>query len=244
MKFYYENQEIRSKSEWEASFPKKQWKKDHSAEQLAEDFMGVDASGESTIVEIIRTLLNTDDIILDSAIIEYGSRFDSFNRPRMQDLAIWGNAGGHSIFVGIEAKVDERFGSKSLSQQRTFVNSLIKKGTSTDAGKRLDALVLNYLNNEETKNGALRYQLLYYLAGSFMERQADLIIMPVIVYSRSIYYSNRRGSINMSDYRSFMDALGFEPIVGITDSVIELAYYKKMSACGMTKDVYSCYIVK
>jgi hypothetical protein len=61
---------------------------------LAEDFKGVNASGEETIVVMVKQLIGAEKVTLDIAKIEHASVFDKYPRPRMQDLAIWGNADG------------------------------------------------------------------------------------------------------------------------------------------------------
>ena len=157
----------------------------------------------------------------------------------MQDLAIWGKSDKKNIFIGIEAKVDEKFGSKSLSEQREYVNNL---ETKTDAGKRLDKLIEDFLDRKEKENKSLRYQLLYYLAGSIREPNTDVIFLPVIVYktraSKFNLYSEELGDKNYNDYVNFMKALKFETLNEIK------IYHKKITDNGITKDVYSTYIVK
>lgn len=252
MKYYYKELEITSKAEWKKAFCEaynsngedKHWKDGRSGECLAEDFIGENPNGEMSMKEMIHRFLGSKSISLDVAKIEFASVFDSHPRPRMQDLAIWGHADNKAIFIGVEAKVDEYFGSKSISQQRKYVNGL----TNTEADKRLDELVKDYLSGNENDHGKLRYQLLYYLAGSFCEMKADIIFMPVIVYEtrgKSFNeYSDSKGKTNKSAYELFMTKLGFEPMEQVVGGDIKLAYHKRVSAHGMEKDVYSCYIVK
>lgn len=252
MKYYYKEQEITTKAEWKKAFCEaynsngedKHWKDGRSGESLAEDFIGETPNGEESMKEMIHRFLGTKDIALDVARIEFASVFDNHPRPRMQDLAIWGSADNKAVFIGVEAKVDESFGSKSIAQQRNYVNSL----TNTEADKRLDELVKDYLGGDEDGHGKLRYQLLYYLAGSFCEPKADIIFMPVIVYEtrgKSFDdYSDSKGKTNKAAYKRFMTELGFVPMEQVIGGYIKMAYYKRVSAHGMEKDVYSCYIVK
>lgn len=249
MKYYYKEKEIASKEQWKKAFCEsynskeddKHWQDGRSGERLAEDFIGKEPGGEATIIEMIRRFLGSNKIKLDKAKIEHASIFDNHPRPRIQDLAIWGLADNIKLFVGVEAKVDEAFGSKSINQQRTYVNSL----TKTEADKRLDELVKDFLGGDEKSNGTLRYQLLYYLAGSFCEKDADTVFMPVIVYKTGgKEYSLKKGETNKKAYKYFMESLGFESMEHVVGGQILMAYYKKVSAHGITKDVYSCYIVK
>ncbi len=249
MRYLYKNKkEINSKKEWKEAFCSAysgksddyHWKEGRSGERLAEDFKGENAQGENNMVNMVKLFLNTDDVVLEIAKIEHPSVFDSYPRPRMQDLAIWGSANGKKIFIGIEAKVDESFGSKSISQQRKYVSNL---KTPTEADKRLDGLIRDFLNGEEDVNGELPYQLLYYLAGSFREPNVDIIFMPVIVY-KSNSYSEEKGNKNHDAYLSFMEALKFDKKHSFEGDEIQDAYYKRLTVNGISKDVYSCYIVK
>lgn len=247
MKYYFKNKdrEIHKKEEWKKAFrdadSRNHWKEGRSAECLAEDFIGSNPQGEKTINDMLYRFIHSNNISLNKAEIEHESKFDSYKSPRMQDLAIWGKIDEQNFFIGIEAKVDEPFGSKTIAEQRNSLNH-------TDADKRLDELVKNYLNGNEVKYGTLRYQLLCYLAGSFCEENADIIFMPVIVYkSRSEKYNlydTKKGEINEKAYKQFMDSLGFEPMEQIIGGQIAYAYHKKVSALGKEKDVYSCYIIK
>ena len=243
MRYFYKDKEIFSKEDWKRAFCEsysgkdddKHWKVGRSGERLAEDFKGVNASGEETIVVMVKRLIGAEKVTLDIAKIEHASVFDKYPRPRIQDLAIWGNGDGKKFVVGIEAKVDEPFGSVSLAQQRRNVEKMIKSGTPTDAGKRLDGLIKDFLKGDEKGNDNLRYQLLYYLAGSFREPDADIVFMPVIVY-KSDLYDEAKGAQNHMAYSEFMGTL--------LDRIGEDAYYKQLTIDGITKDVYSCYIVK
>lgn len=149
MKYFYKDIEITTKAEWERAFNKSynnkgkdiHWKIGRSGECLAEDFIGNEPNGEKSIVDIIKSFLGTTNISLETAKLEHASIFDTHPRPRIQDLAIWGKADNKNIFVGVEAKVDEPFGSKTIAGQRKYVNGL----TKTEANLRLDELVCNYL---------------------------------------------------------------------------------------------------
>lgn len=225
------------------------WEEGRSAERLANDFTnGNPSTGEVSIRNMVSLFLKTDDIEWEKAFIEHGSVFDSNPRPRMQDLAVWGKASGKSIFIGVEAKVDEPFGSKSVAQQKKYVNGLLEKGVNTKARERLYDLCNDFLteiNEEEYKN--IRYQLLYYLAGSFRE-DADIIFMPVFAY-KSDKYDSVKGEQNYKNYLKFMEALGFKSVKGKIQGM-RSAFKKTITAPNkkrtenLTKTVYSCYFEK
>ena len=99
------NRVLTSIKEWEKGFvevDKGHWEEGRSAERLANDFTnGNPSSGESSLRQMLSLFLGTDDIIWKEAYIEHGSVFDSYSRPRMQDLAIWGEADRKSFFIGV-----------------------------------------------------------------------------------------------------------------------------------------------
>lgn len=225
------------------------WEPGRSAEQLSKDFSeGSPSSGELSLREMISFFCGSKNIEWGSAYIEHGSSFDSHPRPRMQDLAIKGTVDGQSFFIGVEAKVNEAFGSKSVAGQKAYVESLIAKGKNTEAGDRLRDLCNDFLSNVEAKEySKIRYQLLYYLAGSFREN-ADIIFMPVIVY-HSDKFDSSMGERNFKAYERFMRILSFEKVSGHSQGV-RVAYKKTICALDkkrklmLTKTVFSCYIEK
>ena len=257
MKYYYDKQEIRDIHDWEkafcASYSRKyndnHWQLGRSGERLANDFIADGACGEETMKKMVSGFLHTNDVSLEKAYIEHGSKFDKFSRRRVHDLAIFGNAKGKSIFIGIEAKVDESFGSYTVSAQRNNVKKMLSEGKNTDAGLRLDKLVSDFLEGDEIKYGKLRYQLLYYLAGSFREA-AEVIFMPVIVYKTTgVDYHESKGAANQREYKRFMENLGFKEVREMISGDTVMAYHNFVCAPdfnGMLvqKDVFSCYIVK
>ncbi len=259
---------ILSLNDWQEAFIRhdskglEHWKSGRSAQSLAEDFMN--ESGEIMIFQIIEQL--TGKKIHNSpidAVIEYGSTFDNFKRPRIQDLAITGKLGedddnNTSFFVGIEAKVDEPFSSKTLKQQETYIKALKEKGKSTNAGERLKSLKEDFLSDikSEEELNKVRYQLLYYLAGSF-RANAQIIFMPIVVYKtkglsqRPILYNEKKGKNNKKDYEQFVSALGFEQVIGVhIDGVEECEVHTKIIKAPsidseiQEKQIYTCYIVK
>lgn len=222
------------------------WKRGRSAESLAYDFVGPNPTGEYSIKKMISAFLETDEIEFEYSHIEHPSVFDDYPRPRMQDLAIWGRVLGKRFFVGIEAKVDEEFGSNSVYQQEEYVKSLIKSNTPTEADKRLAELKRDFLTGtSEDDLKKLRYQLLYYLAGSIREPNTDITFMPVIVYEsrgkKFKVYSESKGRNNKTAYLDFMRIMGFRRREDLENDEMIFAF-ENTDSWG--KNVYSCYIVK
>ena len=247
------NRVLTSIDEWKKGFVEvdedRHWEKGRSAERLANDFTnGNPSSGETSLRQMLSLFLGTVDVIWKEAYIEAGSVFDSYSRPRMQDLAIWGEVENKTFFIGVEAKVDESFGSKSVAQQQKYIQELKSNGISTEAGERLNELCNDFLLNVDKRfYKSIRYQLLYYLAGSFREK-ADVIFMPVIVYT-SDKYNSKKGDSNYRSYLTFMQLLGFEevkvnvPKMKVAFKKIIKAYNKERNTI-LTKPVYSCYFEK
>lgn len=256
---------ILSLNDWQEAFIRhdskglEHWKSGRSAQSLAEDFMN--ESGETMIYQIVEQLTGKRIYNSPLAVIEYGSSFDNYKRPRIQDLAIFGevkdNQNNTSFFVGVEAKVDEPFSSKTLKQQESYIEVLKSKGKSTNAGERLELLKKDFLydikSNEEVNK--IRYQLLYYLAGSF-RANADIIFMPIVVYKTKglsqepKLYNEKKGARNKKDYDQFVSALGFEKVCDVhIDGIEKCEVHTKtiiapIKEGKIPKKIYTCYIVK
>ena len=87
MKYYYKEKEITKKEDWKNAFcsaynkkekEDKHWREGRSAECLAEDFMGENATGKETMIEMVRLCLNSHNISLEKACIEHASKFDEY----------------------------------------------------------------------------------------------------------------------------------------------------------------------
>ena len=121
MKFFSDKTksvEIQSFEQWKEVFIKKDtnshWKEGRSACSLAHFIC--DNCGEEQIIEKVNSILQKDEVeSLDEGIIEFENKFDDFRNGRIQDLSIWGKTKkGKKIYIGVEAKVDEKFDNKTL----------------------------------------------------------------------------------------------------------------------------------
>jgi len=84
------------------------WKKGRSAYSTAEFFMN--QNGAEAIQARVSDAIGKT-VTFDRAIPEHEVRFDEYGRGRVHDVGIFGNTdSGESVFVGVEAKVDESFG--------------------------------------------------------------------------------------------------------------------------------------
>ena len=106
-------QTIETMAEWKRLYDsprtKHQWKEHRSAYSVAEFILNrngaeaLRARVSDAIGETVQFERNTPEMEV---------RFDQFGRGRMHDLGISGkSASGKSVFVGVEAKVDEPFGA-------------------------------------------------------------------------------------------------------------------------------------
>lgn len=150
------------------------------------------------------------------AEIEHPSPFDEYSRPRMQDLVIWGESEKGRILACIEAKVDEKFRNEVLNQAYDNAKQKFDETTRSNAKKRIEELCKKYLNvnAESIKSGDennIRYQLLYYLAGSICEAKeyGNVVFMPIMVF-KTDEYNKTEGDRNREDYKQFIEALKFE----------------------------------
>lgn len=225
------------------------WRTGYSAESLAEDFMCND--GEQMLTQLVEQFTGEYIQGAPTALIEHGSSFDSFGRARMQDLVAFGKLSNEdTFFIGLEAKVKEPFGNNSIKEQYDACKAKIEAGISTNADKRLRNLVRDFLHKElndlTPKELELRYQLLFYLAGSFRDREGGKhIFMPIVAY-----HHTEGEDKNKEAFEAFIEALG-----GFTKQIItingnEIVGYKKELSAPLkdgtpaTKMVYTCYITK
>lgn len=244
MKLHYGNTIITSYQDWKDCFykaygkPDAPWKVGKSAESLAAFFTpGLPGTpyGETYMTALVRNLTGASDVQFESGEIEHLSPFDPYPKPRQQDLAIYGNCDGKTLFVGIEAKVDEPFDKRTLSDA---YKSGDKKGSMIH--DRIDTFLLgkffNGISHDNSEVSALRYQLFHYLAGSHCE-SAEIIVMLVIVFNTEYYRKNIKSvHDNLDDYLNFMKAAHFTEI---KREGLEHCFHKTISG----KEVFSCYHV-
>jgi hypothetical protein len=112
-----------------------QWKEYRSAYSVA-DFI-LNRNGGAAIQARVGQALG-EPVELDRVIPEMEIRFDQYGRGRMHDLGIYGRtASGKSLFVGVEAKVDEPFGALA---REAYLGAKARQiaGESTNAPERIE----------------------------------------------------------------------------------------------------------
>ena len=192
------------------------WKKGRSAHSLAE-FIISNSNGSNHLRERISTALS-QPVALEEAKPEYLARFDSYpGNPTNLDLGITGLVGhtgsSASLFLGVEAKVDESFG-KTVSS--TYLSALKKRRacTNTNVPERVKNLLSNYFSCDDPPDSSrlsdIRYQLLTGSAGT-VATTAEVAVFYILVF-KTPAYDERKSLANRLDYERFVEAAGGKPM--------------------------------
>lgn len=191
-----------------------QWKEHRSAYSVA-DFM-LNKNGAARLTARVSSVLK-EEVTFDRAIPEYEIRFDEYGRGRVHDLALFGRASSRkSLFVGVEAKVDETFGA---SVHDAYLAARARKivGEATNAPERIEKLLALHFSSPDVSMFDIRYQLLYATAGT-LAANADVSILYVVVF-RTPLFDEAIGAENYRDYLAFVNKVGGHPI-GIEDKSV------------------------
>ena len=216
-----EGRRITTLDQWRSRFfdgtsKARHWKEGRSAHSLAE-FILNNRKGYKHLEKRISAALSRP-VILEQAKPEYLARFDSYpGNPSNLDLGITGLVGTSglpkSLFVGVEAKVDEKFG-KPVSD--TYRSSMEKRdaGTNTNAPERVKDLLSEYFTCEDppdySRFAGIRYQLLTAAAGT-VATKAEVAVFYVLVF-RTPEHDEQESLANRRDYEKFVEAAGGKPL--------------------------------
>jgi hypothetical protein len=184
-----------------------QWKKHRSAYSTAEFICNRNGA------ELLRTRIADalgEPVEFERAIPEFEVRFDRFGHGRMHDLAIFGKAeSGQSLFVGVEAKVNERFGDLVRDKYLKAKSKQIA-GEKTNAPERIENLLKLHFEKPDASMFDVRYQLLYATAGT-LAAKADVSVLYVVVFKTPLF-NETTSAENYRDYVDFMGKIGAEPL--------------------------------
>ena len=180
---------------WEKAFKEvdsepSHWREDRSAWALANHFTSPDVISSNGIKDLKHNLskLGFINVIMSHAEIEHESRFDKYRgKGRMQDMVIWAKNNNIPIVICVEAKVDECF-NNNIPDAYELAKKTLEKTPNSKAKQRIEDLCSKYYNGKSIEElSHIRYQLLYYLAGSLTEaiKIKGVVYMPVIVYHTS-----------------------------------------------------------
>jgi len=180
-----------------------QWKEFRSAYSMAEFIINRDGADalRARVGEAVG-----DPVEFDRATPELEIRFDQFGRGRMHDLGIYGRtASGKSVFVGVEAKVDEPFGAMV---RETYLGAKARQiaGESTNAPERIEQLLRLHFRVPDASMFDVRYQLLYATAGT-LAAGADISVLYIVVF-KTLLYNETVSAENFRDYVDFMSKVG------------------------------------
>jgi len=184
-----------------------QWKEHRSAYSVAEFILNNDGSDviQSRVVSALGKA-----VIFERVIPELEVKFDEFGQGRVHDLGIFGKAdSGESIFVGVEAKVDETFG-ETVRDVYLNAKSRHAAGISTNAPARIENLLKRHIESADPSTCDVRYQLLHATAGT-VAADADISVFFVIVFKTALY-NETKGDENYRDYKTFITFAQGKPI--------------------------------
>ena len=203
--------QIDSIDAWELIYDNPQqrhhWKEHRSAYSVAEYILN--RSGGSAIQSRVSEALGCS-VRLIKAIPEYEVKFDKFGRGRVHDLGIFGETdSGRTVFVGIEAKVDEKFGNKTKDE---YLKAKAKQivGKPTNAPQRIEQLLALHFDQSDPAMFNTRYQLLYSTVGT-TSVNVDIPVLYVLVFKTPLY-DGSIGATNYRDYLQFIEGVGAEDI--------------------------------
>ena len=210
----FRGQRISNIDQWrsrifDGTLKKKDWKKGRSAYSLAEFIMN--RKGAAYLEKRMSAVLSRY-VKLEQATPEYLAKFDSYpGNPSNLDLGITGHVGGlvfrASLFVGVEAKVDETFGSTVGGRYSSAIKTR-EAGKSTNAPERVKGLLSRYFSvkgsSDSSRFANIRYQLLTGTAGT-VAAPGKVSVFYILVFRTSMY-DERKGLANQRDYERFIEA--------------------------------------
>ena len=193
--------------QWSKCIRREHWKEGRSAYSLA-DFI-LNRNGSRILENRISGVLS-QPVKLERATPEFRAKFDSYGgNPSNLDLGISGRIRNtDDLFVGLEAKVDERFGSGTVCQRyRSAIKERLKNPRSM-AVARVEELLSNYFSVESEPSASryseVGYQLLTGISGT-SATQKDFTVFYVLVFKTHSYDENK-GWENLADYENFLRA--------------------------------------
>ena len=202
--------EISSLEDWAKLHLEKHWKEGRSAYSVADFILNRDGAAylESRLSEVLRSEVGACLITPEKEI-----RFDGYGKGRVHDLGIKGTVGGDkTLFVGVEAKVDENFG-KTMQDQYKDAEKRLESNPKSKAVERIRNLPAWFSTNLDLNSMLdIRYQLIHGTSGTVIARQADgepydYYVFYVLVFKTSLY-DEQVGKENLRDYQRFINRVG------------------------------------
>ncbi len=198
---------IRSLADWQALHSAEHWKPGRSAHAVA-DFV-VNRDGATKLARTVAAVLG-ERVAFREASPELEIRFDRYGKGRFHDLGIRGETeSGETLFVGVEAKVDESFGAYVADEWRN-AQRIRERGERTRRPARISELCDRFQDGPGiSEYDEVRYQLMHAAAGT-VEAGADLSVLYIAVFATDDY-DPAKGEANRQDYRTFIHRAGGTP---------------------------------
>lgn len=195
---------LRSLADWQAVHDPKQWKPGRSAHAIA-DFI-VNRDGALVLSRRVSAVLG-ERVAFREITPELEIRFDRYGKGRFHDLGIRGETeSGKTLFVGVEAKVDESFGAHVADEWRN-AQRILQRGERTRRPDRITELCARFQNGGGiAPTDEIRYQLMHGAAGT-VDAGADLSVLYIAVFATDDYDPNKSES-NRQDYQAFITRAG------------------------------------
>ena len=198
--------EIASLEDWASLHKKIHWKKGRSAYSVADFILNRDGMAhlESRLSEVLRKEVSISRVTPEKEI-----RFDKYGRGRVHDLAIACEVNGReSLFVGLEAKVDENFG-QLIQDELKSAEKRLAANQASKAVERIKALPARFspaLSLDSVFD--IRYQLVHGAAGTVSAQGEnrepfDAYVFYILVFKTSLY-DEQAGKENHEDYIRFI----------------------------------------
>ena len=198
--------QLRSLDDWEGLHEPEHWEPGRSAHSVA-DFI-VNLGGARKLRERVSSF-SGKPVAFSKLVPEYEVRFDRHGKGRVHDLGVFGETdSGSSLFVGVEAKVDEPFGRYVSEEWRDAIR-VRNRGKRTRKPQRIEELCARFDGAGINVDACIRYQLLYGTAGTVCAG-ADVSVFYVAVFQTDDY-DKEIGRLNQRDYLRFMEQAGGKP---------------------------------
>ena len=208
-----EGKAVKSLGDWKTLIPSEHWKPGRSEYSLAEFI--IDRNRADALRERVAAVLG-EPVEFEKGVPKYEVSFDEYRNGHVHDLGLFGKAkSGKSLFVGVDAKVDEPFGN-FVSEEWAAADKVKKGGKITRKPERIRKLCARFGPGVTEGSDDIRYQLLHGVAGT-VDADADLFVFYVIVF-RTGLYDAEKGKQNHEDYRRFVKRAGGKPIQTGDDS--------------------------
>ena len=191
---------ISSISDWSTVQDPKHWVRGRSAYSLAEFILNRD--GVRLLSRAISAVLG-ESVEFHKAIPEHKVKFDQHRNPRAHDLGIYGETeSGKSLFVGVEAKVDEPFGM--------YVSEEWRRADTPSKRNRISQLCDRFQDAPGIcEYDEVKYQLMTAAAGT-VDAGADVSILYIAVFATDDY-DEEKGDANFQDYQTFLTRAAATP---------------------------------